>query len=223
MNRTVRPIPKIADLIRMEPQLHSWTEMAARAYGLHEGLNLAIKESRDKWPSVAHHASDIRQEMALMALIRSFAVMDREAQISFQSVYRYLSIDSAGEEVAAVYAASDPPCSLATARVDTSAAKTRFLEAYGETDFRAFSRIQSFRNNQIAHISWPEAEAAKVTYADLERLVVGCCKMAGELTLMLTGRNDWPEELLTDSRQQAYRFWLAAIRADAENRLHVEP
>ncbi|MDX0432908.1 hypothetical protein GOL30_26260 [Sinorhizobium medicae] len=222
MKRTARPIPSIADLVRMQPQLQSWAEMAARAYGLYEGINLAIKRSRDKWPAVAHHASVFRDEMALMALIRSFAVMDREAEISFQAVNRYLLSESAAEEVAAVYADAEPPCSLATARAETSAAASRFVAAYNETDFKAFGRIQSFRNNQIAHISWPEAEAAKVTYADLEKLVVGCCKMAGELTLMLTGCNDWPEELIETNREEAYRFWLSAIRADAENRLHVD-
>lgn len=208
----------IDDVIRMEPQLHTWAELAAHAYGLYSGVNEAIKRSTEKWPAAAHHGAEYRQELALMAIIRIFATMDRSAEISFQAVHRYLKLAHASEEIAASYAASDPPSPLEAAKRTVRDSIGRFSDLYQAIDFKAFRRMQPFRNGQIAHISWPEVEAAKVTYADLERLVRTCCRMAGELKLMLTGCNDWPEEHLDDCHKRAYDFWSAAISADAENK-----
>ncbi|WSG73066.1 hypothetical protein U8P80_16145 [Rhizobium beringeri] len=205
----------IEDVARMEPQLHAWSEMAARAYGFYSGINEAIKKSADKWPAAAHHASDYRQEMALMAIIRLFATMDRGSRISFQSVYRYLQTDAAIDELSNMFAAAEPPSSIEVARGAVTASVARFFEAYRAIDFKAFGRIQSFRNGQVAHISWPEIKAAKVTYSDLETLLQSVCVLAGELKLMLTGCNDWPSDEFDDSHRQAYGFWLKAIEAEA--------
>jgi hypothetical protein len=208
-------IPTIAEVRRVEPQLHAWTEMAARAFGFYSGINEAIKAARDKWPTSAHHASDYRQEMGLMAVIRVFATMDRGSPISFQSVYRYLSTEQACKEVAQVYAEAEPPSPLAAGINSVRESIDRFAAAYGSVDFRMFGRLQSFRNGHVAHISWPEINAAHVTYSDLEKLIRLCCVMAGELRLMLTGCNDWPVDDLDAAHSSAYSFWTRAIEQEA--------
>ncbi|WP_064696036.1 hypothetical protein [Rhizobium aegyptiacum] len=208
----------IEEVRRMEPQLHAWSEMAARAYGFYSGINEAIKKSADKWPTAAHHASDYRQEVAMMAIIRLFATMDRGSRISFQSVYKYLQTNAATDEVSKLFAAAEPPSSIEAARGAVTASMARFFEAYRTIDFKAFGRIQSFRNGQVAHISWPEIKAAKVTYSDLETLLRSVCVLAGELKLMLTGCNDWPSDEFDGSHRQAYQFWLKAIEAEAAGR-----
>lgn len=210
-----------ADVVLAQQQLHDWTEMAAHSFGTYLGINDAIKKSRDKSPAAAHHASEIRQQMILMALIRTFALMDRDAQIFFQSVYRYLNRDEPSAEIAQCYADAEPPSTLSGALKVVGEATQKFCEAYRKADFKAIGRIQSFRNSDIAHISWPDARRAKVTYGDIEMVVTLCCVMAGQLTLMVTGRNDWPIETLEEAQSNAYRFWLAAIAADGESRLHL--
>ncbi|MGZ2429558.1 hypothetical protein [Rhizobium redzepovicii] len=217
-SNTNEPAVTIDEVVRMEPQLHAWVEMAARAFGFYSGINEAIKKSRDKWPTAAHHASDYRHEMALMAIIRLFATMDRGSRISFQSVYKYLQSELAVDEVSKRYAAAEPPSTINASRYEVTSSIARFNDAYRAIDFKAFGRIQSFRNGQVAHISWPEIKAAKVTYAELERLLRNVCVLAGELKLMFTGCNDWPVDHFNDSHKQAYEFWIQAIEAEAPRR-----
>jgi hypothetical protein len=63
-NSKLLPVLTIDQVVKMAPELNAWAEMAARAYGLYSGINDAIKKSREKHGSVAHHASEIRQEMS---------------------------------------------------------------------------------------------------------------------------------------------------------------
>jgi hypothetical protein len=102
------PALSIEQVAAIAPELNAWSEMAARAFGLYSGINEAIKKARDKDGWVAHHASEIRQQMILMALIRSFAVMDRGSDVSFQSVYRFLKMPDALPLVAQCYAETEP-------------------------------------------------------------------------------------------------------------------
>ncbi|RWO77159.1 hypothetical protein [Mesorhizobium sp.] len=203
----------------MAPELNAWTEMAARAYGAYAGINDAIKKARAADGSVAHHASEIRQQMIMMALIRSFAVMDRDARVSFQSVYRFLHTPNALNELAESYAKSEPASSVDSALATCAAAKTKFLVAYRAINFKSLGRMQSFRNSGIAHITMPDIEKARVTYTEIEKLVLSCCELAGQLTLMVSGRNDWPKEHLDDAFDVAYAFWLEAITAHSEGRI----
>ncbi|MER8672106.1 hypothetical protein NKH45_34365 [Mesorhizobium sp. M1156] len=46
--------------------------------------------------------------------------------------------------------------------------------------------------------------------------------MAGQLTLMTSGLNDWPDEHLNEAHHDAYEFWHAAMSADAEGRLEAD-
>lgn len=214
------PVLGIDDVIMMAPELNAWAEMSARAFGLYSGINDAIKKSREKHGSVAHQASEIRQQMILMALIRAFAMMDREATISLQSVYRFLCSPGALSAIKQTYANTEPISSLSEAELVCVRAIEKFKATYLAVDFKAFARIQSFRNTGIAHISWPDAVKAKVTYHDVERLVRGCAEMSGQLMLMLFGRNDWPAEHLDTVHSESYHFWLAVITADHDGTLN---
>lgn len=211
------PIPTIQQVARMAPELNAWTSMAARAFGIYAGVNEALKMSRGKSAVAKNRADEVRQEMIMMTLIRLFAVMDRKSEVSLQSAYRFIKQPTAIAEIARHYSGGhDPsPGALATC----SKARTKFLAVYSQVDFAAFGRIQSFRNGQIAHIAWPDAEKAKVTYSKVEVVVRACCEMAGQLTLMISGNNDEPEEHLNEAHHDAYEFWLAAIAADADRRL----
>ncbi|TIY10472.1 MAG: hypothetical protein E5V16_11730 [Mesorhizobium sp.] len=201
----------------MAPELNSWTSMAARAYGMYSGINEAIKMTRGKNALAKERANEIRQEMIMMTLIRLFAVMDRQSEVSLQSAYRFLNQPTALAEVVQWYSSGQDP--TVDAPATCSAALDKFLSVYRQVDFKGFGRIQSFRNGQIAHIAWPDAEKAKVTYSEVETMVRACCEMAGQLTLMTSGLNDWPDEHLNEAHHDAYEFWHAAISADAEGRL----
>ncbi|MBZ9703246.1 MULTISPECIES: sensor domain-containing protein [unclassified Mesorhizobium] len=214
-------LPSIDEVVRMAPELNAWAEMAARAFGLYEGINEAIKMARDKDGSVAHYADEIRQQMILMALIRSFALMDRGSKVSLQSAYQFLLMPDSFQLIARRYADSEPKSSFYGAMPVCQSAISRFLEAYRSVDFAGFQRIQSFRNSGIAHVSWPDAEKAKVTFSDVEKLVLGCCEMAGQLTLMTSARNDWPIEHLEEARSTSYRLWLATITAQSNGMLDL--
>ncbi|TPK80031.1 hypothetical protein FJ936_29675 [Mesorhizobium sp. B2-4-13] len=205
----------------MAPELNAWAEMAARAFGLYEGINEAIKMARDKDGPVAHYASEVRQQMILMALIRSFRLDDRGSKVSLQSAYQFLRVPDSLQLTARLYAESEPKSTLCGAMPICQSGITKFLETYRSVDFAGFQKIQSFRNSGIAHVSWPDAEKAKVTFSDVEKLVLGCCEMAGQLTLITSARNDWPIEHLEETRSTSYKFWLAAITAQSNGTLDL--
>lgn len=201
----------------MAPELNNWTTMAARAYGIYAGVNQALKKTRGKNAIAKDRAQEVRQEMIMMTLIRLFAVMDRQSEVSMQSVYRFLKQPNALDEVSLCYSSGLKPGSDALKTCST--ARDKFLSTYLGVDFKSFGRIQSFRNGQIAHLEWPEAEMAKVTYSEVEAMVRACCEMAGQLTLMTSGHNDWPLEHLNEAHEDAYEFWHAAIVVDSEGEL----
>jgi hypothetical protein len=82
------PVPTFDQVVRFAPKLSEWTDMAAKAFGLYQGVNRAIRDAEDKGTDSAMMADQLRQQLALMAVIRCFAVLDRSTEISFQSVHR---------------------------------------------------------------------------------------------------------------------------------------
>ncbi|MFE0017555.1 hypothetical protein ACFWXH_22125 [Mesorhizobium sp. NPDC059054] len=211
------PVPTIEQLARMAPELNAWTRMAARAYGMYSGTNDALKKTRDKIANAKERADEIRQEMIMMTMVRLFAVMDRESEMSLQSAYRFLKHPNALEELARCYSGKQLPST--DVQSTCAQALDKFLAVYRKVDFKSFGRIQSFRNGQIAHLTWPEVNKANVTYGEVEKMVRACCELAGHLTLMISGKNDWPEDYLNEAHHETYEFWVAAIQQDANGRL----
>ncbi|MEP9379842.1 hypothetical protein ABLE91_24235 [Aquabacter sp. CN5-332] len=201
-----------ADVSGAAKKLNLWADMAARAYGAYSGINASIAAASDKSLPSIHHAHEIRQQLALMSVIRTFALLDRDAGLSMQSVHRFLKREEAIRLVAESFALSEPPSSLEGAKRDSSLAVQRFLLKYGEIDWTVFGRLQSFRNVAISHITWREVDKF-VTYGELEHLVRISCALAGEFTFMTSGLNDWPEEQIAVSYDDAFMFWSAALKA----------
>lgn len=178
--------------------------MAAQAYGLYAGANKAIRDAQDRSSDAATMADQIRQQLASMTIIRCFAVLDRSAHLSFQTVYRGL------KDMPAVERASLP-----------SHALKRFTAAYGTLKFGILGAMQSFRNNAIAHVSWEETQRF-ITYGDLKELVEICCELSHALNLLTSGLNNPPIEHLDGSREASFEFWTAALR-DNTNPFTVAP
>ncbi|TIQ98636.1 MAG: hypothetical protein E5X44_04365 [Mesorhizobium sp.] len=139
--------------------------------------------------------------------------MDRASNVSFQAVYRFLKLPDALHLIARCYADSEPKNTFENSLPECKEAMSKFIDAYMSVDFTGLGRLQSFRNSAIAHITMPDIEKAKVTYSDVEKLIRATCEMAGRLTLMLSGGNDWPMEHLEDAHSAVYTFWTKAIKA----------
>ena len=198
-------------------KLSEWATMAARAYGTYAGINTAIGNATDKSSRAVHHANEARREMALMAAVRTFALLDRTARISLQSVYRFLSQPKGLETVTELYASSEPQSPLHVAVLDCGRFCERFLTEYRTIDWDAFGRLQSFRNSALAHIG--EDVSKFVRYRELEQIVRICARLAGEFILMTTGLNDWPEEDIDEYQESTSAFWSAVFTADENNLL----
>lgn len=209
------PVPSLEQVCKSAPILTLWTDMAVSAYALYAGANEAIKLAQDKSNDSALMADQIRQQSALMTVIRCFALLDRCTELSFQSVYRFLKCDDAFEGLATNYALVPPVCAKETAEKECRAAIDKFLSAYSEIDFSTLSRLQSFRNKAIAHIAWEETEKF-VTYGELEKLMRICSALAHQLNLMTSGLNNCPWEHYEATYDQAFNFWSATIRDDPD-------
>ena len=210
-------VPTVDEVALMAPQLNAWATMAARSFGLYTGINNAIRGAADKGAGVVHHADELLMQLALLCVVRTFALIDRESDVSLQSAYRFLKTDGSLDGISALYAAAPEPSSIEGARITCSRSMSRFFDAYGKIDWQALGRLQSFRNTAIAHVAWADVKKF-VTFGELERFVRIAAILAGELTLMTSGRNDWPSEQI-ESGQDAEHLWKAIFAAHASGAL----
>lgn len=185
----------------MAPRLTEWTYMAARAYGFYAGINAAIGAAADPSSGGTIHASDLRQQLALMAVIRVFAVLDASSDVSFQQVHRHVRANLA-------------EWNLDAGKKTRNKAALRFEEAYGEIKWPVFRELQRFRNGAIAHVSREELEST-VTYDQLAELVEIACQLAKQLRLITEQLHTYPEKKKVAAKKEALTFWsdaLAGIR-----------
>ncbi|MGB3897030.1 MAG: hypothetical protein WA973_00570 [Mesorhizobium sp.] len=190
--------------------------MAAHAYGTYSGINAAIKDAPDKSAPIVLHADHYRQMAALLCVVRTFATIDRGSEISLQSAYRYLQTEQAGTEIAEAYASS-PPAGLPNVS-QAREAIDRYVDEYMGINWKKLGNLQSFRNGSIAHIQWTEVNRF-VTYGDLAELVRIISQLSGELTLMTTGTNNWPQEHGEAAHDEAIHKWRAVFAADAADKI----
>lgn len=148
-------------------QIRAWATMAASAYGTYSGINPAIHEAKDKTCASVYHADRVRQHMALMAVVRVFALLDRNSDTSLQAMNRLLQEPVGLERIAESYASSEPPSSLSDAERNCAEFVERFRVEYAQINWSLFGRLQSFRNGAIAHISRKDVES-RITYGQLE-------------------------------------------------------
>lgn len=205
------------DLAGTAKKLSEWATMAARAYGIYAGINDAIHSAEDKSAPAVHHADEMRSQMVLMSAIRTSALLDRKANISLQSACRFIEREDAIDLLAASYAASDPVWPIESVLKDVREARERYITKYKTINWEAFGRLQSFRNNALAHIG---TEVGKfIKYGELEQIIRICAHLSGEFMLITTGRNHWPEEDISDNRELSSNFWAAIFKADAKDKL----
>lgn len=209
-------VPSIDQVLAMEPKLNEWASMAAHAYGTYAGINDAIRQATEKRAPIVQHADHYRQMAALLCVVRTFATIDRGSELSLQSVYRYLQSESAIEEVAQVYAVAPAPT---TPDIDLARSWIgQYQIEYAKINWTTLGAMQSFRNSAIAHISWRQVERF-VSYGELEELVRIVSALAGQLTLMTTGVNNWPEEHQRLAHSDAKHKWSAIFAADASDKI----
>jgi len=192
------PVPSWEEIKDVAPRLSEWTDMAAEAYGLYDGVNKAIGAASDKSTDSARMAEQMRQQLALMAVIRCFAVLDRSSARSFQAVNRFLKATSHDQ----------------LSRLPQVALR-QFRSAYEKLDVDALKRMQSFRNDAIAHVSWRDAQKF-ISYGELAGLVRNACDLADALNLMTSGMNDTPIEHMDGAYEQSKHFWDAVLRDDPD-------
>ncbi|ESY65541.1 hypothetical protein X743_29435 [Mesorhizobium sp. LNHC252B00] len=197
----------------MAPKLNEWASMAAHSYGLYSGINAAISRAHDKSAPIVTHADHLRTETALLCIVRLFATIDRDSQISLQSVNRFLKLPNSPHELATAYAASNDRAQIEAAMKACKAGIDRFNKYYSTIDWNAIGRMQSFRNSAIAHITWGEVRKF-VTHGELETLVEIVGRLAGETTLMTSGLNNWPHEHQEIAHDDAKHKWDAIFAAD---------
>ncbi len=141
-----RYTPSIEEVLAMAPKLNERASMAAHAYGTYSGINEAIKSALDKSAPIVGHADHYRQMAALLCVMRTFATIDREAEISLQSVHRYLKNTGAVTEIANACAEaaprSKPNLAAAQASID------RYNAAYATIAWATTGKLQSFVTQQ---------------------------------------------------------------------------
>lgn len=196
-NKRELPIPSAAEIAKMAPRLTEWTYMAARAYGFYAGINAAIGVAADPSSDGTNHASHLRQQLALMAVIRVFAVLDASSDVSFQQVHRYVRANLAEWD-------------MEDEKKSRNKAAHRFEEAYGEIKWPAFRELQRFRNGAIAHVSKEELEST-ITYDQLAELVAIACSLAKQLRLITEQLHTYPDEKKAAAKKEALAFWSEAL------------
>lgn len=147
-------VPDIGSVVRMALKLNQWASMAAHSYGLYSGINAAISGAHDKGAPIVAHADQLRTDTALLCIVRLFATIDRNSQISLRSVDRFLKLPSSPHELAAAYAAGNDRAQIEAAMKTCKEGIDRFQKYYSTIEWNAIRRMQGFRNAAIAHITW---------------------------------------------------------------------
>lgn len=180
-----------ADIIQKSDEpLRRWTIYASQAWGLWEATNDAL-HNPDGNETIRHLIGRIRDECALMAVVRVSALFDRdENNVSFQNVHRLMKFEDVREELTFRYIQAEPSSLHGKYRSEIIGFMDGFYEAYAKIDWKAHGRLVKMRNIGIAHISFQDA-SPDLTYGDVRDLIGIAWDLQRCLSLIADGLNTW--------------------------------
>lgn len=124
------------------------TRQAAKALGLFEGANAAVKAARKLDSRFDHPVMDYADEAIWMSAIRITALFENsDNNINFQRIYRTLSDDAVVAELLIIAARHN---------VEKREAKRiirKYKKTYQEIDWPSYGGLKSPRNLSLAHVT----------------------------------------------------------------------
>ena len=189
------------ELARHSPKLREFTTQAAVALGAWMGANDAIQECRRRGISLDPVVGIYSSESALMAVLRVYALFDRDpSKVSYQRVHAYLKRDDVKEELCRRAAANLVPSERVGELIHL------FRETYGLMKWEVHGRLMHLRNVGLAHLTEQDVRRG-ITFDELERLVTLACHLCKDLDMISAGLNTEPDTWLGHWADAAYEFW----------------
>jgi hypothetical protein len=189
------------------------TRQAAKALGLFEGANAAVKAARKLDARFDHPVMDYADEAVWMAAIRITALFENSNNnITFQWINRTISDDAVVEELCAIAASHN---------VEAREAKRiirKYVKTYREVDWTSYGGLKSLRNLTLAHVTRSSPNRS-LTFRQLRTLMNLACKLSWCLEIVTRGYNSRANHWVADWNNRAYNFWADLHRADGKAEL----
>lgn len=203
-------------IIAAEPRLLKWTKQAAHSYALFAGANDALRDNLDPRADASQLAALYREDAALMTAVRVFALFDRSADVSFQTVKCGLSERNVCDLLIENYVGQNTHIWKPLAKECVDAIE-RYRTAYSRINISALRRLHHFRNLGLAHISWADASKL-ITFDELRQFVFLAAELAEHLTLACRALNDRVLDQIDGLADRQRVRWVAAIQREIEGR-----
>ncbi|WP_336741295.1 hypothetical protein [Aureimonas altamirensis] len=201
-------------IVAMEPNLRKWTRSALHAFGLFTAANRAVTRYGDSASEVVELAAMYRGDTALMVVLRVHSLLDRQGEVSFQVVHRYLKEPGVPDALAAIYC-TPTDGGLRAPASECHLAIAAFREAYAQIPFEVFGSLQDFRNREVAHIGL-KPSSRSITYNQLEQFVTIVAELSGHVSMMSRGLNDDLLEFGSGIADASECTWLNAIQRELQ-------
>ncbi|MBR1328831.1 hypothetical protein [Bradyrhizobium ottawaense] len=171
-------------IVDSAPRLAGIATLAAMSFGLGEGVNEAIKESRGKtnypygWSQAALGFQD---GTLMMAVVRTCILLDSDPKtVSLQGVFRRLKIPGVQRAlIEKVYGEHEGFQAMFGPSPTEMVAD--FLSLYGEIDWKMYSRLIHFRNFGVVHLldrkNWKS-----IRFDEMRHMVVLVGRLSDKLT-----------------------------------------
>jgi len=200
-------------IFHAEPKLLEWTYQTVNSFALYAGANRSLKDRLCPKGEASQLADRYREPAALMTVSRLYALFDRSAGVSFQTVKGKLADPTVQQLLVNNYVGrSSYNAGYLESECRDSIAK--FLADYTGLNVPTLRRLYHFRNIGLAHVTLQEVKKS-ISYQEMEDMVRLAAKLAHSLTLAARSHNTLLDREPDSGSERIRDEWLACIRRDA--------
>lgn len=202
------------EILRAEERLRTWTKFTVQGNALFHAANDALAQRIDPSGEFSGALSWYLQDHALMTVVRVYSLFDRGASVSLQKVNQHLKKPGVKEHLASLYGKRDYGIWTGDEN-DCARAIARFQKRYAEGfNIELHGRLHHFRNVGVAHVCLEDI-TKRITYDELDHLVMLAADLSAEVSMMCQGRNVHHHDFHDDLRTRIRDEWTLTTRLRA--------
>jgi hypothetical protein len=166
------------------------------SFGAAEGLNDALLASDDPHGGWRQPVAVLHRDALMMVVIRVAILLDRDAEVSFQTIHRLLKDPEAVAVLLHTLENRDGPDILTPSR---TCLIEDYFRTYSRIDWKVHGRLMHLRNLGIAHLT-PEEMRKSVTIAELRTLVEIISRLTATLQHLCQSQTAFRTDMVQEYR-----------------------
>jgi hypothetical protein len=200
-------------VFQAEPKLLEWTKQTVYGFSLYSGANQSLRDRLCPEGDASQPADRYREPAALMTVSRLYALFDRSAGVSFQTVKGKLA-DPAVQQLLVNNYVGRASHSAGHLESECRDGIAKFLADYAGLNVPTLKRLYHFRNTGLAHVTLQEVKKS-ISYQEMEDMVRLAAKLAHSLTFAVRSHHTLLDREPDSGSDRIREEWLACIRRDA--------